>query len=96
VRTSLTEQHTTPFSKKCEILGDLWMDYRTDEEFQDFIEYNDLGLPLAYAVGSGLVDELNLLGEQYINETFDLLITSLGLTDTGFDSLNEILDSAQK
>jgi hypothetical protein len=71
------------------------MDYRTDKEFLDFIEYNDLGLPMAYAVASGLVE---LLGEaeHYIEETFDLLITSLGLTDTGFDSLEEILDSAQK
>jgi hypothetical protein len=71
------------------------MDYRNDQEFQDFIEYNDLGLPLAYAVASDLV-EPNALGEQYITETFELLITSLGLTDTGFDSLNEILDSAEK
>ena len=71
------------------------MDYRTDEEFQDFIEYNDLGLPLAYAVASDLIEILPI-AESYIDETFSLLITSLGLTDTGFDSLNEILDSAQK
>jgi hypothetical protein len=91
----LTEQRTTPFSKKCEILGDLWMDYRTDEEFQDFIEYNDLGLPLAYAVASDLIEILPI-AESYIDETFSLLITSLGLTDTGFDSLEEILGSAIK
>jgi hypothetical protein len=91
----LTEQRTTLFSKKCEILGDLWMDYRTDEEFQDFIEYNDLGLPLAYAVASDLIEILPI-AESYIDETFDLLITSLGLTDTGFDSLEQILESAVK
>jgi hypothetical protein len=71
------------------------MDYRSDTEFQDFIEYNDLGLPLAYAVSSDLVEILPI-AESYIDETFELLITSLGLTDTGFDSLSEILDSAQK
>lgn len=71
------------------------MDYRTDPDFQDFIEYNDLGLPLAYAVASELVEILPI-AESYIDETFDLLITSLGLTDTGFDSLAEVLDSAQK
>jgi hypothetical protein len=71
------------------------MDYRNDEEFQDFVEYNDLGLPLAYAISASLV-EATPMAEQYINETFDLLITSLGLTDTGFDSLEEILGSAQK
>jgi hypothetical protein len=71
------------------------MDYRTDEKFQDFIEYNDLGLPLAYAVSAELIDILPT-AQSYIDETFDLLITSLGLTDTGFDSLEEILGSAQK
>jgi hypothetical protein len=71
------------------------MDYRSDTEFQDFIEYNDLGLPLAYAVASNLVEILPI-AESYIDETFELLITSLGLTDTGFESLNEILDSAEK
>lgn len=71
------------------------MDYRTDEEFQDFIEYNDLGLPLAYAVASDLIEILPI-AESYIDETFDLLITSLGLTDTGFDSLEQILESAVK
>jgi hypothetical protein len=71
------------------------MDYRSDTEFQDFLEYNDLGLPLAYAVSALLVEPMPL-AKQYIEETFELLITSLGLTDTGFDSLSEILDSAQK
>jgi hypothetical protein len=71
------------------------MDYRTDEEFQDFIEYNDLGLPLAYAVASQLVEILPI-AESYIDETFHLLLTSLDLTDTGFDSLEEVLGSAQK
>jgi hypothetical protein len=54
-----------------------------------------LGLPLAYAITSGIVDKAPM-AQDYINETFDLLITSLGLTDTGFDSLEEILGSAQK
>lgn len=91
----MTEQRTTPFSNKCEILGDLWMDYRTDEKFQDFVDYNDLGLPLAYAISASLV-ESSPMAEQYIEETFDLLITSLGLTDTGFDTLEQILESGVK
>jgi len=71
------------------------MDYRSDTEFVDFIEYNDLGLPIAYAGASELIEILPA-GESYIDETFDLLITSLGLTDTGFDSLEQILESAVK
>lgn len=71
------------------------MDYRNDEEFQDFIEYNDLGLPIAYAISNSLVEAFPIV-EGYIEESFDLLLTSLGLTDTGFDNLGEILDSAVK
>lgn len=95
VKSNLTKSVTTSFSSKAEILGDLWMDYRTDEKFQDFIEYNDLGLPLAYAVSALLVEPMPG-AEKYITDTFDLLITSLGLTDTGFENLEEILASARK
>jgi hypothetical protein len=28
----------TPFETQAQILGDLWMDYREDAEFKDFIE----------------------------------------------------------
>jgi hypothetical protein len=71
------------------------MDYRGDEEFQDFIEYNDLGLPIAYAISNSLVEPFPIV-QGYIEESFDLLLTSLGLTDTGFDNLGEVLDSAVK
>lgn len=95
VKPDLTESATTSFSTKSEILGNLWMDYRTDERFQDFIEYNDLGLPLAYAVSALLVEPMPL-AKNYITETFDLLITSFGLTDTEFENLEEILALARK
>lgn len=36
------------------VAGDLWMDYRTGEKFQDFIDYDDRGLPLAYAAAAFL------------------------------------------
>ena len=44
----------TPFSNKVAILADLWINYRDDEQFQDFIEYNDLGLPLGYLINTEL------------------------------------------
>ena len=47
---------TTDFSKRCEILSDLWMNYRTDEQLTDFIEYNDMGLPLAYFINTKVVE----------------------------------------
>jgi hypothetical protein len=81
----------TTFEAMTQILADLWMDYRGDEEFKDFIEYNDLGLPLAYVISSGIV-ESSPLSKSYIEETFDLLLASLEIQeDTGFDSLDDLL-----
>jgi len=79
----------TPLSSRAEILGDLWINYRDDEEFNDFIEYNDLGLPLSYAYSSKMI-ELNAYAETIINETFDLLLAGLGVEDTGFESLDDL------
>ena len=84
------------FSSKCHILGELWIDYKTDEAFADFIEYNDIGLPLAYAVSAGLA-KAEPQGELYINETWDLLIEALGLDeDIVWESLDDMLDNAQE
>jgi hypothetical protein len=83
----------TDFSNKCEILADLWLNYRDDEEFSDFVSYNDLGLPLAYAVANGIV-ESNTMIEGFVDEAFDLLLAGVGIEeDTGFFNLEEILDS---
>ena len=86
----MSESTTTPFSNKCEILGQLWMDYRGDEEFQDFVEYNDLGLPLAYALAENIIKKTPL-AEQYINESFDLFLAGLDIEDEGFETLEDIL-----
>jgi len=89
----MSETTTTPFSSRCAILADLWMNYRNDEDFQDFVEYNDLGLPLAYAIANDIVSS-KPLSDQFINETFDLLLASLEVEDEGFESLDNLLDSS--
>lgn len=84
-------EQTTPFEVKCEILSDLWMNYKVDEEFKDFIEYNDIGLPMAFIVSEDMA-VANERGKAFIQETFDLLLASLGINkDTGFDSLDDLL-----
>jgi hypothetical protein len=81
----------TSFTSKCRILSELWLDYRDDEEFQDFIQYNDLGLPLAYAIAEGIVDKTEI-ASNFINEAFDILLSALGVKDTGFETLEDLLD----
>jgi hypothetical protein len=85
---------TTDFRIKTEILADLWMDYRDDEAFKDFVEYNDLGLPLAYAISNGIVDT-SPMAEQFLNESFRLLLASLGIEDEGFENLTDVLTLAE-
>jgi len=86
-----TSSSKTPFDNKVEILATLWNHHRDNKELQDFIEYNDLGLPLAYFVSEDLVT-LHNEAYIYINETFDLLLEATGNEDTGFETLDEILD----
>jgi hypothetical protein len=83
---------TTTYDNKCVILADLWLNYRYDEQFLDFIEYNDMGLPIAYAIAEGIVKSTEI-AEGFINETFDLLLAGIEIEDTGFESLDDILSS---
>lgn len=87
----MSETQNTPFLTKCEILADLWLNYKQDPEFADFIEYADLGLPLAYAISNGII-ETAPLAENFIVETFDLLLGALEIEDTGFEVLADILE----
>ena len=80
----------TPLFSRAEILADLWMNYRDDEEFLDFVEYNDLGLPLSYAFANGII-ESNENVEAMIDESFNLLLAAMETEDTGFDSLDDLL-----
>jgi hypothetical protein len=82
------------FDNKVSILAELWMNYRDDEDLKDFVEYNDLGLPLAYF----LMNELVLPTKQaevYIDETYNLLIASLQVEDVEWTSLDELLGSQE-
>jgi hypothetical protein len=86
----MTENTSTHYLNKAKILADLWLNYRNDEDFIDFIEYNDIGLPLAYIISEGIVQS-SPIAEQFLNETFDLLTTALDIEDIGFDSLEDLL-----
>ena len=85
---------TTDFSKKVEILGEFYQNFRDDDNLKDFIEFNDLGLPLAFLTSEGLC-EVSDEGTQYINETWNLFIAALEVEDTGFTNLEQIFNKAQ-
>jgi hypothetical protein len=75
------------FADKTGILGQCWIDFRDDENFKTFNEYNDIGLPMAYYVAEGLVKELTPLGEQYIDESFKMLLDVLEVEEKEIEFL---------
>jgi hypothetical protein len=87
----MTDTTSTPYSDRLAILADLWINYKADEQFVDFVEYNDLGLPLAYAIDNSIVKSTEI-AERFINETFELLLAGLEIDeDTGFETLDDML-----
>jgi hypothetical protein len=79
----------TTQENKAEILGELWLNHKTDPNFEDFISYNDLGLPLAYAISMNII-EATELSDKLVNETFTLLLENLEVEDQGFVNLEDI------
>ena len=85
------ENKETPFEIKCNILADLWMNYRVDSDFKDFIEYNDVGLPAAWLLAEDIVSPTERVTPM-IEETFLLLMAALEIEeDSGFESLDDML-----
>lgn len=82
---------STDYKTRCEILTDLWIEYRTEETFEDFIEYNDIALPLAFCISNRIVTSTPK-AEMFINESFELLLAAIGIEDEGFESLNDLLE----
>lgn len=83
----------TDFVNKVSILASLWANYQGDSGMADFMEFNDIGLPLAYLTEEKLAvmtDE----GARFVNETFDLLLEALDIEDEGFEYLDEVLAKA--
>ena len=83
---------TTDLASKCDILKDIWINHSDDELFDDFIEINDLGLPMAYFICNGIV-EATPLAIEIIDLTFADLLELLDIEDTGFKVLSDILKS---
>jgi hypothetical protein len=80
----------TEFTVKTEMLADLWLNYKDDPEFLDFISYNDLGLPLSYLLAN-LIVLPTPLATTFVEETFVLLLAAMEIPeDEGFESLDDL------
>lgn len=85
----------TPLNIRVGILADLWSIYRDVPAWEDFINSQDLGLPLAHMVDNSIIYMNRIVdtpAEDLIDETFESLLTGLGIKkDSGFESLDDII-----
>jgi hypothetical protein len=70
------------------------MQHKSDNEMADFFAYNDIGVPLAFAFAEGIVNYTPTL-EQYVNESFDLLLEAISIEDAGFEDLQDLWDALE-
>jgi len=86
------ESEATLFEDACSILAELWINHKEEKTFEDFISYNDLGLPLAFMVDSELVTPTEI-AKRYIEETWIILLKSLDINeDVGFTCLEDLFN----
>ena len=83
---------TTTLENKALILGQVWVGLKSETEWRDFIWYNDVGLPLAFAFSEQIITHTVEL-EKYINETWDLLLEAMELEDIGFEDIQDLFDA---
>ena len=70
----------------------MYLHYRDYDDFKEFAEYNDLGLPLAHVCAEGLA-EIKPDGVVYIEQTYDLLVEAMGLDpDVEYRSIEDMID----
>ena len=80
----------TGFDKKVAILSTFWLNYKEEEDFEDFVEYNDIGLPLSFMIEEDIVKSTPV-AEAYINEAWGLLCAALNINEgQSYDSLEDM------
>ena len=83
----LSAKFSTHFFTKCAILSDVVTNHSDDESLAEFIEYNDIGLPLAQRVNlAEKMSEFELEDFDdfdYIDETWKQLCETLGVDGYG-------------
>lgn len=87
----------TPFSKKCEILYQLWENTVDSDTWYDFWEANDLGLIVAQGIIEELFDSATSVGVHWLENTWQEVLEYINVDsedEIPFDSLEALLDYA--
>lgn len=83
----------TGYDTKVSILAELMRGYRDDPALKEFMEFSDIGMPLAYFIDEGICVGTQD-GKRFILQTWDDLMENLGANDDeGFRDLQHLFDS---
>ena len=86
----------TLFSKKVEVLNDFYMDYSGSDQYADFIEIHDLGLPAAVLSFNGSAT-LTDIGVKHVEETWIDLCELFEIDHHGeYESLESMIEFANE
>lgn len=80
----------TNFETRCEILSDFWLGYSGNNSFSEFFAKNDLIPTLAFGIFTKLVSPTEKV-KPLVDNAFDNLLELFSKTDTGYNSLDDIL-----
>ena len=81
----------TSYETRLSILSELFVKYKEDDTFKDLREYADLGLPLAYAISTGVVPSTDK-AQKLVDDAFEGLLEILEIPeDEGFKDLDDLL-----
>lgn len=82
--------NTPHYETKCEILSQVWETYRDDPAFEEYINFFDLSLPLAYLYVSEIIKEQ--AGEQLIEQAYQSLLELLNIEDSAdYNDLSDLV-----
>ena len=80
-----------PFSRKAKIIHDFYFEYRNDEDWKDFFDQYDLGIPVATAFVMGGI-AMEQRGFDWIEETWVALCDAAnGDPDAVYIDLDDLM-----
>jgi hypothetical protein len=86
---------STDFFIKCNLLAQVYLETRVNEEAKPFGEVHDVGLPMAYLQNEGLVS-IKTKGKKYIEETWISFCNTLEIPpDDNYRTMEDIDNAVQ-
>jgi len=88
-----TQEHETSIDEKAQIIVEFVQDFRESGEYEDYFDYNDLGISLADALAQDMAD-LTESGLQIFEETWRHLCELFDMDETAsYESIEDLMEN---